>query len=101
MVPFPGGPVRQIWFPTKNKATSIDAGNRRRILRHLKGTCGVITGQKRPIASNITIGHAVAWDGEKIYDPQGKGLIYMFRDTFDYGFTPGTYWKVQNLRGAP
>jgi len=109
MVPLPGGPVRQIWFPAKNtpiqntsnciEFSKLKGGNRERFYRHIKMTTGVFTGIKHGHRRARPIGHAVAWDGEKVYDPQGDGLMYPFYNMNDYGFTPHTYWKVQKING--
>ena len=74
------------------------AGNWVRFLRHLDGACGVLTGTyTRPGEGNCVRGHAVAWDGVEIHDPIGP-RIYPLEDAHKYGFTPGCFWKVQDVK---
>jgi len=69
-----------------------------RLLYHLEYYCGVLTGLYTPPA-RAEVGHAVAWDFDTrmIYDPIAGGLIYSLEDAHKYGFTPGCFWKVQNV----
>jgi len=94
MIPVPGVPVRPIWFPSTDNP---EDGNRWRWVRHLRGTRGVITGARKRINDDKILGHAVAWDGMTIYDPQGKGLEYTLDQIDDYGFMPRVYWKVRAI----
>jgi hypothetical protein len=78
------------------------AGNRARLLHHMDGTCGVLTGTytNRPGDPYSVRGHAVAWDGittQKIHDPLGP-RCYPFAEADKYGFTPGCFWKVQHVQ---
>lgn len=77
------------------------ADNWVRFLRHLDGTCGVLTGTYTFPGDSAPIrGHAVAWDGvttQKIHDPIGP-RCYPFEDAAKYGFTPGCFWKVQYVK---
>ncbi len=77
------------------------ASNWRRFLRHLDGTCGVLTGTfTLPGDPTPLRGHAVAWDGvvtQKIHDPMGP-RCYPFEEATKYGFTPKCFWKVQDVK---
>jgi hypothetical protein len=95
MMPMPGGPVRPIWFPGTEE--DREENNWRRFIRHLTNTYGVITGMRQRINNGGMVGHAVAWDGENIYDPQGVGFLYYINEASDFGFTPRTYWKIQEV----
>lgn len=56
---------------------------------------GVMTGQ-------MTVsrrGHAVAWDGHKIYDP--RGYVYSYEDRHNYNYEPDTFWMLGGYDGNP
>lgn len=72
-------------------------GNWARLLRHMAGTCGVLTGTHMKSKTAWPRGHAVAWDGEVIHDSIGP-RCYPFEDAVKYGFTPGCFWKVQYVK---
>jgi hypothetical protein len=97
MMPYPGGPIRSIWFP--GTESDREENNWRRFKRHLTNTCGVITGLSQRTSSGV-VGHAVAWDGDNIYDSRGEGFIYSLEEASDFGFTPRTYWKIQEVAYA-
>ena len=97
MMPMPVGPIRPIWFPGTD--SDREENNWRRFKRHLTTTYGVITGLKQR-ASGEMIGHAVAWDGNNIYDSQGSGWIYSLEKASDFRFTPRNYWKIQEVTNA-
>lgn len=107
MMPWLDGPMRQIWFPrvsvVPEPPSCLDlraVGNKERFIRHLSNTCGVLTGKRIIDPRARPIGHAVAWDGQSIYDPRGDhGLIYSFYNAGEHGFSPQTFWKVQDLNG--
>lgn len=98
IMPMPGGPMRPIWFSTSD--ASFEEANWQRFIRHLNGSRGVLTGVKQHINSSKVLGHAVAWDGENIYDPQGDGFLYHIDEASDFGFTPRNYWKIQEVTNA-
>jgi hypothetical protein len=83
-----GRQARPIYF-----GLGID-DNWHRLLTHMKGARGVLTGIYKP----KEMGHAVAWDGERIYDSNRGGKIYSFADTYKYGFVPRCFWKIQRVR---
>ena len=97
MMPMPGGPIRPIWFPG---AGDPEGANWQRFLRHLNGSRGVLTGVKQRTNSVKRLGHAVAWDGSYVYDPQGEGFLYRIDEASDFGFTPRNYWKIQEVTNA-
>ena len=66
-----------------------------RLKRHLEDSHGVLTGIYTK--NDKVTGHAVAWDGTMIYDPNFGGRIYTFDDSSKHGFTPRCYWKVQHV----
>lgn len=73
---------RIIYFP---------GGNMVRFLQYLtQCKTGVIEGysQKRQL------GHAVSWDGIKIYDP--RGIIYSFAEHQQFDFIPRCLWILKN-----
>jgi len=72
------GAVANIHFPE---------GNVGRMLAALRQSTGVLTGQSAATGSH----HAVAWDGEKIYNPTGK------IETLDQ-FAINTFWRVTPRR---
>jgi hypothetical protein len=58
---------------------------------------GVITGElKRHDGSRI--GHAVAWDGNKIYDPRGK--VYTLHKAEENDFFVCSLWMVRKMELA-
>jgi hypothetical protein len=96
MIPAPECLIpRPVWFPLYSGSEET---NWRRFCRHLEGTFGIITGLKKRI-NGSEIGHAVAWSG-KIYDSQGRGLVYSLAKASNYGFTPRVYWKIQRILNA-
>ena len=56
----------------KNNFDIEIADHHERLMCHMRGNPGIITGRSRKMH------HAVAWDGYKVYDPVGK--IYPFND---------------------
>lgn len=87
-----GREVRPVYFG------GAPVGNWERFLRHLSGTCGVLTGTyTKPGEPNCVRGHAVAWDGSMVHDPIGP-RCYPFEEAAKYGFTPGCFWKVQDVK---
>jgi hypothetical protein len=72
-------------------------GNWERLHRHMQEEDGVLTGMYMTAAK--TLGHAVAWDHttKTIYDPNFNGQVYDFDAAPVFGFTPGCFWKVQNV----
>jgi hypothetical protein len=99
MMPFPNGPIRSIWFSPEKLTADSEDWNWQRLKRHLYCSSGVFTGIKRK-ANHEMIGHAVAWNGWEavIYDSQGPGYTYSINDAHNYGFTPQTFWKVQEIQ---
>ncbi len=63
------------------------AGNAQRLINVMQGRVGVLTGQSLPRGNH----HAVAWDGQKIYNP--NGTIQTLDD-----FAIGTFWCVTPLK---
>lgn len=92
-------------YPDKRDAKPIffglgESDNWARLLRHLEETRGVLTGvYRKPSKPGKTSGHAVAWDyrERKIYDPMGGGRIYDLTNSYNYGFVPRCFWKVQKV----
>lgn len=76
--------ARHIYFGSEMTA------NWERLLRHLKGAQGVLTGVYK------NTGHAVAWDGAEIYDPMWR--CYLLEDAHKHGYTPICFWKVQDVK---
>ncbi len=84
--------ARRIYFGSDLSANWV------RLLRHLKGTRGVLTGIYTKLNNPTKVtGHAVAWDGVEIHDPIGP-RIYPLEDAHKYGFTPRCFWKVQDVK---
>jgi hypothetical protein len=95
-----GGDARPVYFG-EGLSGNFEAGvsgNWVRLLRHMVGTCGVLTGTYAKLTDPTCVrGHAVAWDGvttQKIHDPIGP-RCYSFVEAAKYGFTPGCFWKVE------
>jgi hypothetical protein len=99
IMPMQGGPTRPIWFPM-DRVDDPEGANWQRFLRHLDGSYGVLTGVRQRINSVKSLGHAVAWDGHGVYDPQGDGFLYNIDEASDFGFIPRNYWKIQEVRYA-
>lgn len=82
------GEETQIFFPDAD-------GNWARFLHHLNDCpSGVIEGVVEK-AGGTLIGHAVAWDGTKIYDP--KGAVYSFAEHRSHKFYPRVLWKLNRM----
>jgi len=62
--------------------------NETRFKAYLEGSIGIITGE-----ASSGLWHAVAWDGEKCYDPQGR--IYPFEDI---KIKPRLYWMFNKIK---
>jgi hypothetical protein len=80
-----------------------ESDNWERLLRHMADTSGVLTGiYKKLDRPTQVIGHAVAWDHveKKIYDPNFKGQIYAFTESYNYGFVPRCFWKLQRVHNV-
>lgn len=59
-------------------------------------TCkrGVITGELHK-DNGVRVGHAVAWDGEKIYDPRGK--VYTLHNAAKNDFMVASLWMLTRM----
>jgi hypothetical protein len=58
---------------------------------------GIVTGV---IVSGCVkgIGHAVAWDGSRFYDP--RGYIYTFNERDKYRYEPDVFWMIGGPDGS-
>lgn len=54
---------------------------------------GIMTGQM----TDTRIGHAVAWDGHRVYDP--RGYVYRYSERLDYKYDPDTFWMLGGYDG--
>jgi hypothetical protein len=45
------------------------------------------------------LGHAVAWDGQRIYDP--RGYVYTYQERHSYKYEPDTFWLLGGYDGNP
>jgi hypothetical protein len=73
--------------------------NWHRMLTHMEKVNGVLTGiYRRSSPASPDIGHAVAWDGQRIYDSNHGGQIYSMIDAYNHGFIPRCFWKIQRVR---
>ncbi|GMU26175.1 MAG: hypothetical protein AMXMBFR16_10800 [Candidatus Uhrbacteria bacterium] len=68
-----------------------------RFLQYLKGRAGVMEGASFR-SQGVLRGHAVAWDGEKIYDPRGRS--YSMEDRQSNNFTPSRFWLMEKRHEA-
>jgi len=96
MMPVPNGPVRPIWFWPEQLTGDPEEWNWQRFNQHLKNSKGVITGTVKCTGVHSVLGHAVAWN-EIVYDVRKGGLLYSIIMADYYGFTPRTYWKIQEV----
>ena len=70
--------------------------NENRLLLHLHDNEGFITGFGMKDTSRI--GHAVAWDGEYIYDCRSNTEgVYPFTRCLRNNFYPTCFWKVRKI----
>lgn len=78
-------------IPAKFVGTDTDA----RWRWALRNNTGIMTGQMM----DTGVGHAVAWDGQKIYDP--RGYVYSYDDRHHYLYEPDTFWLLGGYDGNP
>jgi hypothetical protein len=84
-----------IGSPAKDFVIDFKINHEERFMAYLKNTHGVITGainKGHNMMWNGT-GHAVAWDGEKCYDPRGRVC-----DFDDLRMDIDCYWLFQEIK---
>jgi hypothetical protein len=73
---------------------SDDNANLARFMHYLTTTKrGILEGLRA--VNGIKMGHAVAWDGELIYDPSGRS--YSFENSLKNNFNPHTLWILTEV----
>ena len=77
-------------------ATFTECDAETRFIKRMWSRTGILTGVVK--SGCVEIGHAVAWDGHKIYDP--RGYIYPFTARDKYGYEPDVFWMLGGPDGS-
>ncbi len=73
-------------------AVFVECDSEIRFIKRLWSRQGIMTG----VVGEL--GHAVAWDGHRIYDP--RGYIYTYTDRDKYRYDPDVFWMIGGPDGS-
>jgi len=74
-------------YPESDKLDRLDT-----IMKLMDGRQGVVTGRTAG-----GTGHALAWDGQYIFDPAGKGSVYPLAELAMIGFEIDCFWWITQI----
>lgn len=75
-------------YAKADKADRLDI-----VMKLMDDRPGVITCRRIGVGT----GHAVAWDGQYVFDPAGKGSIYPLEELETLGFEIDCFWWVERI----